>query len=86
MASGKKFSFDAAFKLSVIEDAESTTNRAAARVDERRIREWRQKRSDLSLLAPPSSKRRPRIVAASSRELKKLVAVASDRGNTVLQL
>ena len=75
MASGKKRSFDAAFKLSVIEDAESTTNRAAARkfkVDEHRIREWRQKKSDPSLLAPPSSKRRPRIIAASSRKLKKI--------------
>ena len=74
MASGKKRSFDAAFKLSVIEDVESTTNRAAARkfkVDERRIREWRQKKSDP---APPST---------SSRKLKKLVAAASDRGNTV---
>ena len=65
----------AEFKLSVIEDAESTTKRATARkfkVDECRIREWRQKKSDPSLLAPPSSKRRPRIVAASSHKLKKL--------------
>ena len=59
MASGKKRSFDAAFKLSVIEDAESTTNRAAARkfkVDERRIREWRQKKSELQKL--PKKKKR----------------------------
>ena len=59
MASGKKRSFDAAFKLSIIEDAESTRNRAVARkfkVDEGSIREWRQKKSELQKL--PKKKKR----------------------------
>ena len=50
MSANQKRSYDAAFKLAAVEDAEKTTNRAAARtfrVDERRIREWRQKKSDL---------------------------------------
>ena len=39
-AGGRKRSYDAAFKLAAVEDAEKTTNRAAARkfmVDERRL-------------------------------------------------
>ena len=57
--SARKRSYDAAFKLAAVEDAEKTTNRAAARkfrVDERRIREWRQKKNDLVKI--PSKKKR----------------------------
>ena len=56
MSANRKRSYDA-FKLVAVEDAEKT-NRAAARkfrVDERRIREWRQK-SDLVKI--PSKKKR----------------------------
>ena len=55
----KKRAYDAAFKLSVIDCAEKTTNRGAARkfgVDERRVREWRQKKEGLEEL--PSKKKR----------------------------
>ena len=55
----KKRALDAAFKLSVIDCAEKTTNRGAARkfgVDERRVREWRQKKEGLEEL--PSKKKR----------------------------
>ena len=51
MSANRKRSYDAAFKLAAVEDAEKTANRAAARkfrVDEHRIREWRQKKSDLA--------------------------------------
>lgn len=57
--SGKKRSYEAGFKLRVVECAEKTTNRAAARsfgVDERRVREWRQKKADLEDL--PKKKKR----------------------------
>ena len=40
----RKRSFDAAFKLKVIEFAEQNTNRSAARkygVDEKRVRDWK---------------------------------------------
>jgi len=50
MSANRKRSYDAAFKLAAVGDAEKTTNRAAVRkfrVDGRRIREWRQKKSDL---------------------------------------
>ena len=59
MSANRKRSYDAAFKLAAVEDAEKTTNRVAARklrVDERRIREWRQKKSDLVKI--PSKKKR----------------------------
>ena len=59
MSANRKRSYDAAFKLAAVEDAEKTTNRAAARkfrVNERRIREWRQKKSDLVKI--PSKKKR----------------------------
>ena len=54
----KKRSYDAAFKLAAIECAENTTNRAAASCEKfsRRIREWRQKKSELESL--PSKKKR----------------------------
>ena len=56
--SARKRSYDAAFKLAAVEDAEKTTNKAAARkfrVVERRIREWRQKNN---LVKIPSKKKR----------------------------
>lgn len=59
MATTRKRSFDAGFKLVVVEEAENTTNRAAARkfkVDERRIREWRQQKGELEKL--PRKKKR----------------------------
>ena len=48
-----------AFKLAAVEAAKEETNRAAARkfnVDERRIREWRQKKRDL--VKTPSKRKR----------------------------
>ena len=57
----KKRSYDVAFKLKVVEEAEKFGNRAAGRkhsVDECRVREWRQKKSDLEKL--PSKKKRMR--------------------------
>ena len=47
--SARKRSYDAAFKLEAVEDAEKISNRVAARkfrVDERRIRDWRQRSSE----------------------------------------
>ena len=58
MSANRKRSYDAAFKLAAVEDAEKTTKRADARrfrVDEHRIREWRQKKSDLVKI--PSKKK-----------------------------
>lgn len=55
----KKRSYEAAFKLTVVDSAEKTTNRAAARkfgVDERRVREWRKNKAGLQDL--PKKKRR----------------------------
>ena len=49
----KKRSYDAAFKLKAVSCAEQSTNRGAARkfgVDERQIREWRQKKVELEKL------------------------------------
>ena len=60
----KKTSFDAAFKLRVVEYAEQDTNRGAGRkfgVDEK-----------------------SRIVASPYYGMKRLVAAASDRANTVV--
>ena len=37
----------------------------------------------MNYLTSPSNKRRPQIVAAAYCRVKKLVAAASDRGNTV---
>ena len=53
-----KRSYDAAFKLKVAEEAEKFGNRATGRkysIDERRVREWRQKKNDLEKL--PSKKK-----------------------------
>ena len=55
----KKRSYDAAFKLKVIEFAEQNTNRGAGRkygVDEKRVREWRKQKDQLANLN--SKKRR----------------------------
>ena len=55
----KKRSFDATFKLKVIEYAEKNSNRAAARkydVDDKRVREWRKQKN--SLMELPGKKRR----------------------------
>ena len=55
----KKRSYDAAFKLKVIEFAEQNTNRSAARkygVDEKRVREWKKQKDQLGSLN--SKKRR----------------------------
>ena len=49
-SSTKKRSFDAAFKLRVVEYAEANTNRGAGRkfgVDEKRVREWKKQKCDL---------------------------------------
>ena len=49
----KKRSYDAAFKLKVVEYAENYSNRAAARrhqVDERSVRDWRKQKDQLSTL------------------------------------
>ena len=50
----KKRSFDAAFKLQVVEYAEKkNTNRSAGRkfsVDEKRVREWKKQKHDLDNL------------------------------------
>ena len=57
MASRKR-SFDAAFKLKVVEFAENDTNRGAAKkygIDEKRVREW--KKQKMELQAGPSKKR-----------------------------
>ena len=65
----KKRSFDAAFKLRVVEYAEQDTNRGAGRkfgVDEKNCS-------------------RSRIVASLCYRMIILVAVASDRANTVSQ-
>ena len=59
MTSKKTRSYDAAFKLKAVSCAEQSTNRGAARkfgVDERRIREWRQKKVELEKL--PHKKKR----------------------------
>ena len=56
---GKKRSFDAAFKLKVVDCAEKSTNRGAAAkffVDEKSVRTWRKNKA--SLLALPSKKKR----------------------------
>ena len=63
----KKRSFDAAFKLRVVEYAEQDTNRSAGRkfgVDEKNCS-------------------RSRIMASPNYRMKILVAAASDRANTV---
>ena len=55
----KKRSFDAAFKLKVIDFAEQNTNRSAARkygIDEKRVREWKKQKDQLETLN--SKKRR----------------------------
>ena len=55
----KKRSYDAAFKLKVIEFAEQNTNRGAARkydIDEKRVREWKKQKDQLGSLN--SKKRR----------------------------
>ena len=49
----KKRSFDAAFKLRVVEYAEQDTSRGAGRkfgVDENRVREWRKQKYELQTL------------------------------------
>ena len=55
MATGRKRSFDAAFKLQVVAFAEKSSNRGAVRqfkVDEKRVREWKlQKRKLIELYA-----------------------------------
>ena len=54
----KKRSYDASFKLKVIDYAISQSNRAAARhfgIDEKRVREWKKQRDDLQML--PQKKR-----------------------------
>ena len=69
----KKRSFDAAFKLRVVEYAEQDTNRGAGRkfgVDERIVTALKFSRS--------------RIVASPYYGMKILVAAASDRANTVV--
>ena len=46
----KKRSYNAAFKLKVIEFTEQNTNRGAARkygIDEKRVREWKKQRISL---------------------------------------
>ena len=53
----KKRSYDAAFKLKVVQYAEDNSNRAAARkhqVDERSVRDWRKQKEQLETL--PSKK------------------------------
>ncbi len=58
----KKRSCDAAFKLKVVEYVEKGTNRDAASkfsVDEKSVREWRKKKTDL--LSIPDKKRRLRL-------------------------
>ena len=55
----KKISFDSAFKLKVVEYAETNTNRGAARkygIDEKQVRQWRLKKDELKEL--PRTKRR----------------------------
>ena len=55
----KKKSFDATFKLKVVDYAMQNTNRSASRkfgVDEKRVREWRKQKEDLKGL-PPKKKR-----------------------------
>ena len=55
---GKKRSFDAAFKLKVVEYAESNTNRGAAAkysVDEKQVQQWRMQKDKLEEL--PKKKR-----------------------------
>ena len=55
----RKRSFDASFKLKVIDYAVSQSNRVAARhfgIDEKRVREWKKQRNDLQML--PNKKRR----------------------------
>ena len=55
----KKRSFDAAFKLKVVDCAVRTTNRGAATkffVDEKSVREWRKQK--MSLMAMPDKKKR----------------------------
>ena len=50
----KKRSYDAAFKLIVIEFAEQNTNRSAAReygVDAKRVREWKKQKDQLGSLS-----------------------------------
>ena len=54
-----KKSYDAAFKLKVIEFAEQNTNRGAARkygIDEKQVREWKKQKDQLGSLN--SKKRR----------------------------
>ena len=49
----KKRSYDAAFKLKVVQYAENNSNRAAARkhqVDERSVRDWRKQKEQLNTL------------------------------------
>ena len=53
----KKRSFDAAFKLKVVEYAEMNTNRGAATkysVDEKQVRQWRMKKDELKELPTPN--------------------------------
>ena len=55
----KKRSFEASFKLKVIEFAETSTNRGAGRkfsVDEKRVREWKKQKEQL--LCIPAKKKR----------------------------
>ena len=49
VCANKKRSFDAAFKLKVVEYAEMNTNRGAASkysVNEKQVRQWRMKKED----------------------------------------
>ena len=50
---GKKRSFDATFKICVVDYAEKNTNRGAAKmfgIDEKRVGEWKKQKVDLQSL------------------------------------
>ena len=76
MSANRKRSYDAAFKLAAVEDAEKTTNRDI---------ELGTKFFIIHIIyAVIIFCRRPRIIATSFSRTKKLVAAAFDRGNTVI--
>ena len=55
MATSKKWSFDAAFKLNVLDYSDSHSNTAAARhfgMDEKSVCEWKNQKEDIEALNP----------------------------------
>ena len=59
MSCTKKRSFDAAFKLKVLQYAKENTNRGAGKtygLDEKRVREWRKQKDELQ--GVPTKKKR----------------------------